>query len=198
MPNIQKPAFLIISTGLFAATLAGAALLLPPAQQSQKTESDAIKEYILQLELGDYLTYTHETLGLSFEVPADFLVSSFDENGEEVILAEHPRLHLGFQIVAFPVDDSAPSLTAETISRDNPSLPIEDPVEFFMPGEIPAVRFSSRDSSLGDTRELWFSRGGYFYQIRMYSAQHEWLDAWIRKLGQKLTFSLPPETDLAL
>jgi hypothetical protein len=103
---------------------------------------------------------------------------------------------MGFQIVVDPSDEVDP-ITKERILKDLPSLVIDNPWEFFIAGDIPALRFESNDPTLGDTREIWFIHDGNLYRISMYASHKEWLDAWVRQVAQDWTFS-PPETELEM
>jgi hypothetical protein len=191
MINLNKKPIITIFFGLTVAALAWTAyslLLWPKDTAATAIQTSPLDDYFYQKEADDYLTYTHD-YGLSFAVPADFLVSSFEEDQVEIITADHPLLRAGFQIVISPTDETAASVTEAKLRQDNPSLIISDATEFVLPEEIPAIRFSSNDPSLGETRELWFIREARFYQIRMYAEDVTWLDPWIRQLASRFYFT---------
>lgn len=107
--------------------------------------------------------YTHSAYGFSFDYPEGLTVSSFEEGGGEVILAEGKAAGGGFQIYITPFDEPGP-ITAERIRQDLPDMIIHDPQRAAI-GGADALIFFSEDPSLGKLREAWFSRGGYLYQV---------------------------------
>jgi hypothetical protein len=82
-------------------------------------------------------------------------------------------------------------MITETILAKDPSLFVGDPWEFELLDGTSAILFSSRDPSLGETRELWFIRDGLLYQVRMYAEGETWLDPLIREFASQLTFDDP-------
>ena len=168
--------------------LSAMAIFAVASNSSQAEISDSpILDYLLHLQRGDYITYTDPIHGLSFDIPKDFVVSKFDDNGREVVLAESPRFKLGLQLVITPFDEEEP-ITADRIRQDLPSLVMEMPVEFWVDDATPAVRFTSEDPSLGETREIWFARDGNLYQFTLYCEDPRRLDALIRQFATDFKF----------
>lgn len=194
MRNIMKDKLLlaILSLALLAAiflfrTSSQSAVNPVTATSSEVNIPSDLEDYMLGLTRVDYTTYTHPVYGFSFHYPKDFVISEFQEDHGEVILAENPRFSLGLQIFITPFDEEGP-ITKERILQDLPALTMEDEVEFWIDDKIPALRFSSKDPTLGDTREIWFVRDGNLFQIMVYSESEEWLDERVREFAQDLKF----------
>lgn len=107
--------------------------------------------------------YTHPARGFSFQYPEGFAVSSFEEGGGEMVLAEGGGTGNGFQIFIAPFDELGP-ITVERIRQDLPDIPIEEPQQTEISG-IPALAFVGSDPSAGKTREVWFAENGQLYQV---------------------------------
>ena len=192
MTYLTNNTLAIVVSGLSLAALTWAAFsfTVTSATDGNSDEETRIETYVTSLQGDDYLTYTHPEHGFSFDLSKDFIVSNFEEDGKEIIVAEHPTLKMGFQMVISPFDEKGP-ITKERILEGLPALVMENVVDFFIASETPAIRFSSKNAQLGDTRELWFVHEGHLYQIQMYAAHKEWLDAWIRQLASGF-FSVEP------
>ena len=169
--------------------------LTPAAADVSDTLRNHIRAYVLSLQAPDFITYTHPVYGFSFDIPTDFLVTaSADENGSYVNAAHH-QLQMGFEIAIQPWwEDEAAALSPTLIQEEHPELVMEDTIPTYLGDSTPALRFSSRDSLVGETRELWFVRDGYLYQVTMYAPHQEWLDAWIRWLAQTIRWAYFGET----
>jgi hypothetical protein len=200
MPQISKQQFflalalvaLLVAAVAFAfssvASDSQSAATLPlPAHPDAKDEEPEIRKYILGLQREDFATYIHPEYGYSFSYPKDFIISTFKGDDSDVVVAEHPKLDFGFQIIAQPAGEEG-AITKERISEGDPSIVVENPVEFLIDDETPALRFSSRDDTGRETREIWFIHAGSFYQITLHSAEPGRLDPWIRMLGTDFRF----------
>lgn len=185
----KKPILVLaITIGLAAIVFVAQAFFAP-----ETAESKAIRDYALRYESA---SYTDPTYGFSISLPKDFIVSSSDQDDGELIIAEHPTFNLGLEAFISPFDSEG-QLTVDTIRELNPALSIKEPVDMELPDGTPALRFASDDPALGDTRQLWFLHNGDLFQVVFYSANTEWLDAWVRAFPNDWTFT-PPQTDSVL
>jgi hypothetical protein len=187
MPASRR--FLISTTIILLTLSAGiAAATLPlKGRSDSNNEEPEIRKYILGLQRADFATYLHPEYGYSFTYPKDFTISNFKDGDLDVVVAEHPKLDFGFQIIVQPTGEEG-SVSKERILQDDPSIVVENPVEFFIDDEAPALRFSSRDDAGRETRETWFIHAGNFYQITLHSAEPGRLDPWIRMLDVDFRF----------
>jgi hypothetical protein len=185
MPQVSKTQFIsIVAIASLSTAAVAFAFSSVSSDPSSSATADPVGDYFLHLRANDYTTYTDPVYGFSFPYPADFAVSNFfaDDGETYVALLENSRLNLGIQIVVTPTDQD----TAITAADISPSVIVDNPVEFFLPDGIPALRFYSKDDEGKDTGEIWFIYEGNLYQISMHAGS--WFDAWPQELEQELTF----------
>ncbi len=130
-------------------------------------------------------TYTSPDYGFSFKYPKGFNATELsDDNGDTVLVQQsasdqksyevEPRK--GFQVYITPFDEAEP-LTAARILEDLPASEVIDPKDVLI-GEgktINAVIFLSTNPSFGKTREVWFIREGFLYQVTTYEGQDDFI-----------------------
>ena len=80
----------------------------------------------------------------------------------------------GFQIYVTPY--GANVVTQERFRLDLPSGVIEEPTEVVIDG-VRGTIFWSKNSIMGDTREVWFINNGFLYEVVTYKQLDEWLGA---------------------
>lgn len=145
----------------------------------------------IQNLLDGFSKYTHPEIGFSLQYPKDLEIKYFKEqDGEETIVfqkngdkQEWPAQEkTGFQIFVIPFENDEKELTKEKILKDLPGIIIEDLVEVVI-GEktgrpIHAFVFWSNSDKIGKTREVWFTDGGYLFEITTY----EHLDGWLAQI----------------
>lgn len=108
----------------------------------------------------------HEKPNFTLEYPADFVVSKTAIDGGETVVFKKPAPKSGFQIFISPYAEKA-GLNS-VIQAAFPDLPIEGMQEVVIGDNIHALIFWSSDPSIGKTRELWFVRDGYLFQVTAY------------------------------
>ncbi len=120
----------------------------------------------------DTNTFIHKKYGFSLNFPSDMTASNFIEGGGEQIQFQG-RNGEWFQIYITPWDEPE-DITVDRIKQDIPDIVIQEPQRVVIgprqkEGIGPnALIFFSKDSGLGDTREVWFIQNGYLYQITTY------------------------------
>lgn len=82
------------------------------------------------------------------------------------ILVESGQPNKGFEITIIPFDEPGP-LTAERIHQDLPNLEISKFRNIDI-SSVSALAFDSKDDSIGDTSEIWFTHNGSLYQAQTY------------------------------
>ena len=192
---IPKIALIILAIAL----LFGAIYFVVSNKKSPQSEevSNNINEYqsvsgneqtftIAQSEDGENNIYTDSQYKFSFEYPKDFTATKFQE-GEDgnTILVQSSALNQrsnqrsisGFQIFISPFDEPGP-LTKERVKQDLPDLIINNPEQRVLKNGAVALVFFSEESSIGETREIWFVHNGYLYQISTYKE----LDSLVAKI----------------
>jgi hypothetical protein len=100
-----------------------------------------------------------------------------DPGGSDVLVFQNDNKSWGFQISIRAFDEPG-QLTETRIRKDIPSSQmVIDSAEQIAIGQdgYPALTFYSQDAALDDTREIWFVRNGYIFQISGYAKNESWL-----------------------
>lgn len=105
--------------------------------------------------------------------PEDLNVQEFDEGGGAmtVVFGNDAQTH-GFQIFIVPY--SAEQVDRERFLTDQPSGVMKDPVDVLIDGTRGTI-FFGKNSIMGDTREVWFIRDGFLYEVTTYDELDTWL-----------------------
>ncbi len=87
----------------------------------------------------------------------------------------------GFQIYVTPYKEK--QITEARFKLDQPSGVYKEPVDVVVDGTR-ATMFFGHNSIMGETREVWFIRGGYLYEVATYKQ----LDTWLGSIMQTWKF----------
>lgn len=120
--------------------------------------------------------YTSPDYGFSFKYPKGFNTTELSDDSGDTVLVQSAEEKSGFQIYITPFDEPEP-LTGARILEDLPASEVIDPKDVLI-GEgktINAVIFLSTNPSFGKTREVWFLRDGFLYQVTTYEGQDEFI-----------------------
>ena len=71
------------------------------------------------------------------------------------------------------------ALETEKFKKDLPSGIVKDPADILIDG-TKAVMFLSKNAMIGDTREVWFIKNGFLFEVVTYRD----LDAWLSSIMQ--------------
>lgn len=131
--------------------------------------------------MGEYeQRFVHPRYGFTLDVPRYLNITRIDEGqSTETIIFEPsegtdpvlPR----FQIFVTPYFEK--TITEARLKKDIPSGVVRNYTGVIIGREknIPAALFSSSDALLGDTREVWFLRNGYLFEVTTRIAHDAWL-----------------------
>lgn len=114
-------------------------------------------------------TFIHKGYNFTLNYPSNMTASNFREGGGEQIQFQGEGADW-FQIFV-TVWDEPGDITVARIKQDIPDIVITTPQKAIIgprqkEGVGPhALIFFSKDSGLGETREVWFVSGGYLYQV---------------------------------
>jgi len=126
--------------------------------------------------------YRHLTYHFSFFYPDDLLVKEFKELGTAITITfQDSKGEKGFQIFVVPYGES--QITEQRFKMDVPSG-IRQEVVDVMIGEIRGIMFFSQNVAIGETREVWFIKGGFLYEVTTYKE----LDSWLSEIMQTWKF----------
>lgn len=87
----------------------------------------------------------------------------------------------GFQIFVVPYGGD--QISGQRFKLDVPSGVREEPTDILIDG-TQAIAFFSADSALGDTREVWFIKNGFLYEVTTFKE----LDTWLAGIMQTWMF----------
>ena len=119
-----------------------------------------------------YNEYLNTDYKFSVFYPQDFQFDQRDEgNGAKSIAFEDAEGKKGFQIFVVPYSET---ITTERFKQDEPSGVLQEPVNTLVDG-VQATAFYGQVPDLGDTREIWFIRGGFLYEVATYKELEPWL-----------------------
>ena len=126
--------------------------------------------------------YHSRAYHFSIFYPENLSVTEYKEGGNaETITFEETKGDKGFQIFILPYGEQ--QITQERFKMDVPSGVREEPVDIMIDG-IRGNMFFSTNSLMGETREVWFIKGGFLYEVTTYKE----LDAWISGIMQSWKF----------
>ena len=128
------------------------------------------------------LGYSDKFLGLSFNYPKEFGVSSFKESEDEyMVLVQDVNKKVGIQISSLSFSDPFESLTKERIENDlGITLSKYSIIKIGKDGDIDAVTFVSGTSVL--YREVWFVKGDFLIQFKAYQSSEPLIIAILQTL----------------
>ncbi len=129
------------------------------------------------------LRYQNAQFHFSLVFPKSLQVTEYKEQGGALTVTfENPDADQEFQIYVAPY--SGTQITAERFRQDEPSGMRQEPTDVMI-GGVRATMFFSSNSIMGDTREVWFVRGGYLYEVTTFKE----LDAWLGQIMSTWRFS---------
>lgn len=122
-----------------------------------------------------YAEYLNDFYGFSFFHPSAARITEYDEGGgAATITLENIDARRGLQIFIVPYADE--TISEERLLSDVPSGVIENIKYEQIGGEftVPTVVFDSRDTFLGETREVWFIYNGFLFEITTLEELSDW------------------------
>lgn len=117
--------------------------------------------------------YYNERYGFSFKTPEGARIHERKEGADAAtIRVENEKEEKGFQV--FVLAYAKDVISEERFRMDLPSGVREQEEAILLDG-VPATTFVSKDATLGTTREIWFLRQGYLYEITAPISSEVWL-----------------------
>lgn len=179
---------LIIITGFgllqFGRVTARAAQAASPAlaattSDASSTTSEPVAASVVPF---GYLLYRNQQYHFSVYYPPNLQVHTYNEQGGAFTVAlQDPTTNEGFEVYVTPY--SGTQITEARFKLDEPSGVMDDPTNVIIDG-VQATMFYGYNSIMGDTREVWFIKGGLLYEVATFKA----LDAWLAQIMQTWQF----------
>lgn len=119
-----------------------------------------------------YVKYQNNKYSFYLYHLPDAKITEIDQGqGAMIVTIENEKKVRGMQIFIVPYWEK--TISEKRFKADVPSG-MRTNVESTTVGGVEAVTFNSVDASLGATRELWFIRGGYLYEVTTFQDAGDW------------------------
>jgi hypothetical protein len=129
-----------------------------------------------------YLPYSNPQFHFSLSYPRNLQVQEYKETGGGLTVTFQDIVtDQEFQVYVSPYSDS--EITDAQFKLDEPSGVKIDPTDVAVDGAR-GIEFFSNAPRLNDTREVWFIRGGFLYEVTTYKE----LDAWLQPILESWRF----------
>lgn len=126
--------------------------------------------------------YENKAFRFGLLYPQELSVREYKEaDGAMSATFENPSTGEGFQIYITPYNET--QITPERFRLDVSSGVMKEPVDVIIVG-VRGTMFWSKNSIMGETREVWFINNGFLYEIVTYKD----LDAWLGTIMQSWKF----------
>lgn len=126
--------------------------------------------------------YRSEAYHFSLFYPENLSVKEYKEaGGAQTITFSDNQEDKSFQIFVLPFKGS--QVTEKRFKMDVPSGVLKEPVDVMI-DNIRATAFFSSNAIMGDTREVWFIKNGFLYEVTTYKE----LDTWLAGIMQSWKF----------
>ena len=126
----------------------------------------------------------HENTAFRFALhyPQELSVREYKEAGGAMSATfENPATGEGFQIYVTPYSET--QITKERFLLDLSSGVMKEPTDILI-GDVRGTMFFSKNSIMGETREVWFINNGFLYEVVTYKV----LDSWLATIMQTWKF----------
>ena len=137
-------------------------------EASQSNSSEKISALTFEKEEQEiipasYKKYQNAKYGFSILYPETLAQKEIDEGGNaSTITFQNPAAGEGFQIFVVPFQGE--QVSEERFRRDIPSG-VKKNIEAVIVDGANGVAFYSTDLGLGETREVWFIKNGYLFEV---------------------------------
>ena len=109
--------------------------------------------------------------GLLF--PDNLVATEYQEQGGALTASfQDSSTNEGFEVYVTPY--SGKQITQQRFQLDEPSGVMQQPTNILV-NNTPATMFFGHNVLMGDTREVWFIKNGYLYEIATYKDLDTWL-----------------------
>jgi hypothetical protein len=128
--------------------------------------------------------YENKERGFTLEYPKALAVREFEEEGGgQTVVFQKPGEEIGFQIFIVPY--AGTTITEERLKKDLKGASVTDYTNIVIGGNINAAMFWSESPIIGKSREVWFIRSGYLYEVTTYASQDSSLAGILSTLAFK-------------
>ena len=125
--------------------------------------------------------YSNPQYHFSLLYPSFLQMSQFQSGDAYTVAFQDPQSRGGFQVYIVPY--AGAQITKDEFQKDIPSGVMINPTNIVV-ADVPAIMFYSTDATMGNTREVWFIKDGYLYEVTTYKQ----LDDWLSRIMQTWQF----------
>lgn len=155
------------------------------APASRPDENTPVSASVTRVPSAGTREYKSFLFRFSLLYPDDLQVKqNANEGSKTTIVFENSKTGRGFQIFVIPYKED--KISPERFKMDVPLGVRNDPVDIIIDGTA-ATMFYSKNTALGDTREVWFIKNGFLYEVTTYRELDTWLSV-IMKTWRFLEF----------
>lgn len=136
-------------------------------------ESDYLPPLPLLTDPQGFNRYQNAAFKFTLLYPNTLGVREYKEkDGSFSVTFEEPTGQKGFQI--YVTKYASEQITRERFLLDSPSGVMNEPTDVLIDG-VRGTMFFGRHSLMGETREVWFIKNGYLYEVATYKELDSWL-----------------------
>lgn len=160
----------VIVAGSCFIVIAGIGLLYFSHKKQLDVRDNTLSVYEIPEGWKEYRSSAHH---FSLSYPEELLVSEHSEGGgASTIIFQNIEQGIGFQIFVVPYTEQ--QISEERFKKDVPSGVRMD-LENIIIDTATRATFYSLDAFLGETREIWFIKDGWLYEVTTLRALDQWL-----------------------
>lgn len=127
-------------------------------------------------------TYLNHLLGFVVQYPEELAAREYGDGNTSTVTFEDEKGEKGFQVFVVPYDE--PTVSDARLKMDLPSGVVKEAVTVLIDG-VEATAFFSANLVMGETREVWFIKNGYLYEVSTYKE----LDSWLAEIMRTWRFT---------
>lgn len=144
---------------------------IPPSQELPPIATHTIHEGVAGEGVREYANTDYR---FSLSYPQSLTVTEYTEANDAISITfeDYSDSEMGFQIYVTPY--KLDHITDERFRLDAPSGVKKKPIEVVVDGTR-SVIFFSENALMGETREVWFIKNGFLYEVATYKALDTWL-----------------------
>jgi len=121
---------------------------------------------------GSDTQYKNLLLNFSIFYPNNLKITETSKGNTSTIIFNDKKENRGFQVFVVPYLEN--EISEERLKMDLPSGIILEQKSITVDG-VPATTFFSKNTKIGDTKEIWFIKNGFLYEIMTYKDLDNWL-----------------------
>lgn len=167
--KILIPLVLILSAGVLVVIFFIFKIFIKPAGYGlSNNQSSVLSKIVSTLSPDDKPpekneTYISKENKFQFSYPPNMTVKTIEDNDSLVVVVQNKK-DRGVQLAISDWDEGEAVLTRARILKDLPYLVISDE-KYIKVGGVDALSFFAKDTSFGQSREVWFVKNKKIYQI---------------------------------